>query len=308
MPHEKAHTHPTHATSKRTTILWQGVKHFYLITWAGKGILWVSLLLAQSPEPLQILNTMIERTGTIQGLRYELKKYERIQGKLILEQMRFKLRRQPFAVYGYQISPRKGVEVLFPAEPGSTRLLVKPNSFPYVSITLDPYGDVILENQHQTVKAAGYDQARNLLITAREKYRSDLPRLVKYEGTLIWDGRKCHKLTLQPPAYHIQTYTVKSGDNLFSIAEKFHVGWYKIMELNGIKSPNATLKIGQTLQIPSDYGKVIRLIIDAERYIPLVLEVEDEKGLYERYEYYKVEVDPPLTNKDFSRDNPEYNF
>ncbi|MEN3041177.1 MAG: DUF1571 domain-containing protein [Bacteroidia bacterium] len=273
-----------------------------------KGFLGLSLLLAQSPDPLQILNTVIERTGTLQGLRYELKKYERIEDKLILEHMQFKLRRQPFAVYGYQLSPRKGVKVLFPSEPGGNRVLVKPNSFPYISITLDLYGDILLENQHQTIKAVGYDQFRQLLIAAREKYKGHLPHLVKYEGTLIWDGRKCYKLVLQPPAYRIQTYTVKNGDNLFSIAEKLHVNWYKIMELNSIKSPNATLKAGQVLQVPSDYGKVIRLIVDSERYIPLVIEVEDEKGLYERYEYYRVEVDPPFTSKDFSKDNPEYNF
>lgn len=265
-------------------------------------------LLAQSPDPLQILNTMIERTGTLRTLRYELKKYERIRGKLILEHMRFKLRRNPFAVYGYQISPRKGVEILYPAEPGSNRVLVKPNSFPYVSITLDPYGDLILENQHQTLFATGYDQTRKLLIAAREKYRSDLPRLVKYDGSLTWDGRKCHKLTLYPPSYQIQNYTVKSGDNLFSIADRLHVSWYKIMELNSLKSPNATLKPGQVLKVPSDYGRLIRIVIDAERFIPLVLEVEDEVGIFERYEYYKVEVDPPLTDRDFSKNNPEYNF
>lgn len=265
-------------------------------------------LFAQSPDPLQILNSMIDRTGTLRTLRYELKKYERIQGKLVLEQLRFKLRRHPFSVYGYQISPRKGVEVLYPSEPGSNRVLVKPNTFPYVSISLDPYGDLILENQHQTLFAAGYDQTRKLLLAAREKYRSELPRLVKYDGVLTWDGRKCHKLTLQPPVYQIQTYTVKSGDNLFSIADRLHVSWYKIMELNGIKSPNATLKPGQVLKVPSDYGKVIRVIIDAERFIPLVLEVEDELGIFERYEYYSVVIDPPLTDKDFSKNNPEYNF
>lgn len=279
---------------------------------AMRSLIWIAaylcVLLAQTPDPLQLLNTMIDRTGTLSTLRYDLKKYERIQGKLILEQMRFKLRRNPFAVYGYQISPRKGVEVLYPAEPGSKRILVKPNTFPYVSLTFDPYSDILLENQHQTIFAVGYDQTRKLLIAARDRYRSDLPRLVRYEGTLTWDGRKCHKLTLQPPAYQIQSYTVKAGDNLFSIADRLHVSWYKIMELNSLKSPNATLKPGQVLKVPSDYGKLIRVIIDAERLIPLVLEVEDELGVYERYEYYAVEVDPPLTDQDFSRNNPEYRF
>jgi outer membrane lipoprotein-sorting protein len=86
------------------------------------------------------------------------------------------------------------------------------------------------------------------------------------------------------------------------------VGWYKIMELNRLSSPNASLTPGQVLKVPSDYGKVIRLTIDEKRKIPLIVEVEDEIGLYERYEYYKLEVNPPLTDLDFSRKNPAYNF
>jgi LysM repeat protein len=262
----------------------------------------------QAPDPLRILNQMLDRTGSLRTLSYELKKYERIRGKLVMEHLRFKLRRQPFAVYGYQFSPRKGVEVLYPAEPGSTKVLVKPNTFPYVALTLDPYGDLILEDQHQTLFSAGYDQIRSLLLAAKEKYQTQLPRLVRYDGTLVWDGRRCYKLTLTPPAYQIGTYTVQAGETLFRIAEKLRVGWYKIMELNGFSSPNVSLKEGQVLRVPSDYGKVIRLSIDAERHIPLVVEVEDEQGVYERYEYYGVEVDLPLTDTDFSRKNPAYRF
>ncbi|MCX7606542.1 MAG: DUF1571 domain-containing protein [Bacteroidia bacterium] len=267
-----------------------------------------TLLQAQSLDPLQVLNLLIDRTGTLKTLQYELKKYERVRGKLLLEHMKFKVRRHPFAVYGYQYSPRRGVEVLYPSEAGSNRPLVKPNTFPYVPLTLDPYGDLILEDQHQTLFAVGYDQIRSLLIAARERYRAELPKLVAHEGTLIWDGRRCHKLVLRAPNYRIESYSVSAGDNLFRVSDKLKVGWYKIMELNGFKSPNVSLKAGQVLKVPSDYGKVIRLIIDAERYIPLVVEVEDELGLYERYEYYRVEVDPPLTDMDFSRNNPQYNF
>lgn len=299
--------HVTIEREKGRPLKWMSYQWFHAYFFI-LALLVAPLLRAQNPEPLQILNTMIDRTGTLKTLRYELKKYERVGGKLLLEHMRFKLRREPFAVYGYQLSPRKGVEVLYPAEPGSQRVLVKPNTFPYVSLTFDPYSDILLENQHQTIFAAGYDQSRRLLLAAREQYKQELPRLVKYEGALIWDGRKCYKLLLQPPAYQIRTYTVQAGDNLFSIAEKLRVSWYKIMELNGIKSPNTSLKVGQVLKVPSDYGKLIRVIIDAERFIPLVLEVEDEVGVFERYEYYGVEVDVPFTEKDFSRNNPEYRF
>jgi hypothetical protein len=259
-------------------------------------------------EAYQLLEDMLQETDRIQTLRYELKKYERIQGKLVLEHMSFKLRRKPFAVYGYQHSPRKGVEVLYPAEPGSQKILVKPNTFPYLPITLDPFGNLVLEGQHQTIFATGFDQIRNLLLAAKTRYAQQVHMLVRSAGRLTWDGHPCHKIILEPPKYEIRDYTVQPGDNLFRIAEKLHVGWYKIMELNRLSSPNASLTPGQVLKVPSDYGKVIRLTIDEKRKIPLVVEVEDEIGLYERYEYYKLEVNPPLTDLDFSRKNPAYNF
>lgn len=273
-------------------------------------VLLLSLTLgwAQTPQPLALLDSMLERTGRIRTLHYELKKYERIRGKLVLEHLRFKLRRNPFSVYGYQYSPRKGVEVLFPAEKGSSRALVKPNTFPYVAITLDPYSDLVLEDQHQTIYAVGFDKVRSLLFAARSKYQDKLPQLVRYEGALTWDGRRAYKLTLQPPAYEITSYTATGKENIFQISDKLRVNWYKILELNGLKSASTVPKAGQVLKVPSDYGKVIRLIIDAERLVPLVVEVEDELGLYERYEYYKLEVDPPFTDQDFSRNNPEYKF
>ncbi len=259
-------------------------------------------------EAYQLLEDMLQETDRIQTLRYELKKYERIRGKLTLEHMAFKLRRKPLAIYGYQYSPRKGVEVLYPAEPGSQKVLVKPNSFPYVAISLDPYGNLILEDQHQTIFSTGFDQIRNLLLAAKKRYASQVQSLVRSAGRLTWDGNPCHKIILEPPRYEIKTYTVQAGDNLFRIAEKLHVGWYKIMELNGFSSPNVSLSAGQVIKVPSDYGKVIRLTIDEKRKIPLIVEVDDENGVYERYEYYKLEVNPPLTDLDFSRKNPAYNF
>jgi len=264
--------------------------------------------LPPTDEALKLLENMLEETGRIQTLRYEFKKYERIQGKLTLEHMTFKLRRNPFAVYGYQHSPRKGVEVLYPAEPGSRKLLVKPNTFPYLPLTLDPYGNLVLEGQHQTILATGFDQLRNLLLAAKKRYADQVQNLVRSGGRLTWDGIPCHKIILEPPRYTIQTYTVQKGDNLFRIAEKLHVGWYKIMELNGFSSPGVSLSPGQVIKVPSDYGKIIRLTIDEKRKVPLVVEVEDELGLYERYEYYKLEINPPLTDMDFSRKNPAYNF
>lgn len=56
-------------------------------------------------------------------------------------------------------------------------------------------------------------------------------------------------LGLTPPVSGGISYTVRAGDSLYSIAEKFGIPWQRIAEANGI-SPPYTLRIGQTLAIP----------------------------------------------------------
>lgn len=45
-------------------------------------------------------------------------------------------------------------------------------------------------------------------------------------------------------------YTVVKGDTLSEIGEKFGVSWEKIAELNGIKAPKYTIRVGQKIKIP----------------------------------------------------------
>lgn len=49
-----------------------------------------------------------------------------------------------------------------------------------------------------------------------------------------------------------QTYTVKSGDNLYSIANRFNTSVTTIMNLNNLSNTN--LSIGQQLKVPSSQG------------------------------------------------------
>ncbi len=52
-----------------------------------------------------------------------------------------------------------------------------------------------------------------------------------------------------PPAGAPETYTVQSGDTLFSIATRFHTTVAELKQLNGLK--NDTILVGQKLLVPS---------------------------------------------------------
>ena len=48
-----------------------------------------------------------------------------------------------------------------------------------------------------------------------------------------------------------KSYTVLSGDNLYTIAKKYNIDWHKIADLNQISSATA-LKVGEKLVIPTE--------------------------------------------------------
>ena len=57
---------------------------------------------------------------------------------------------------------------------------------------------------------------------------------------------------------------------------------YKIKELNDIGDE---VKPGQVIKIPSSYAKKTTLYIDKTNYLPIYHKMEDEKGIYEIYEF-----------------------
>ncbi len=81
-------------------------------------------------------------------------------------------------------------------------------------------------------------------------------------GNLGWTNDGCIVDSSQPapnptPSTTGTTYTVKAGDCLSVIGEKFGVNWKDIASLNEIHSPYTIFK-GQVLQIPSQYKPTLK--------------------------------------------------
>lgn len=72
------------------------------------------------------------------------------------------------------------------------------------------------------------------VLKVKQNYFSDIPL-----------GAKCYGTGYQAPNY--LTYTVKKGDNLYTIARKYNVSVDDLMILNNLASPN--LSVGQVLKI-----------------------------------------------------------
>jgi outer membrane lipoprotein-sorting protein len=68
------------------------------------------------------------------------------------------------------------------------------------------------------------------------------------------------------------------------------------------------VKEGQSIKVPSVFGKKITFYVDKRTYLPMVQIVYDDKGLYNRIEYSSCVINPVFREEDFSRKNRKYGF
>ncbi|MCS6904826.1 MAG: DUF1571 domain-containing protein [Bacteroidia bacterium] len=256
---------------------------------------------------VELLQKMIESTRKIQTLSYTQLKWERIEGKLIEEKIEVKLCRKPFQLYIKKHYPDAGAEVLYNGLHNG-KVLVSPGSF-LPTLKLDPHGSLMRKNQHHTIFASGFDQLADIFAHLVKKYEGQGAKLVTYQGTEVWNGKKFYKVQLYNPDFRYQTYTILPNENLITIAKKFKLSEHMILELNKDKIDDYyDTKAGAQIKIPIDYAQKAIVLIDQQTYLPLSISIYDDKGLYEKYEFYNLVVNPPFSADTFSEKNKAYKF
>ena len=68
------------------------------------------------------------------------------------------------------------------------------------------------------------------------------------------------------------------------------------------------VKANQKIKVPNVYGKKMIIYIDKELFIPRIIKVYDEKGLFESYEYHDLQLNPKITEEEFTREYKGYGF
>jgi outer membrane lipoprotein-sorting protein len=255
----------------------------------------------------EVIDKMIQASQQIKTLKYNMKKWERIDGKMEYGYLMCKLQRNPLKIYIYNYTPNPGAEVLYIE--GSQTALVNPNKFPYINLNLDIDGSLLRDKQHHNVITSGFDYMAELLVNAKKKFANDIDKSLKLEGSIHWNKHDCYKVVMENPRYAIQTYTMQPNETVLQVAKKLYVSEYKIIELNkGIVSDALSKAPGKTIKVPSDYGKRIVLYIDKKSFLPIVQFVYDEIGLFEQYEYYDLEINPKFPEKEFTKEFEGYKF
>ena len=260
---------------------------------------------AQNPEAKAVVLQMIDSAKALKGFKSTIRKTERIEGELILQVSEVKVSNNPYEVYVKQLSPKSGVEIL--CADGCKKALINMNGFPWINITLDPTGTTMRRHQHHTVHDSGFDLLANILARSLAAFNPQEQSLVMKKD-VMWLGEPAYSIEMRNEAYSTKSYIVIENENIADIAKKFNVNEYAILELNPECDNYEDIKVGQKLMIPSHYGVRMSLLINKETLLPLLIRVYDHKGLFEEYDYTKLEMNPQFAANEFDESFAEYDF
>lgn len=255
-------------------------------------------------EDIELINKIFNSIDNVKTLRYNLQCNERIKGRMQHTESQVKL----------QVSPRKlylsvrGPEVLWIEGANNGDALVNPGAFPYMNLNLDPYGMLMRKDQHHTIHEMGFRYLADILKDGMKRAGDNLDKYFSILGEETYNGRVCYKLHIAFPDFTWVPYTVKRGENLTTIARRLRVSEYMVLEKNQKLSWYNDVKEGQVIQVPTAYAKLTLLLIDKELLLPVNNKVFDDKGLYETYEYYNLQVNTPIAPEEFTKDYKDYNF
>ena len=235
-------------------------------------------------------------------------KEERFDGKIKSQISDAKLNMDPYKVYVKQREPKEGVEVLFDETINEGKALVNPNGFPWMNLSLDPLGTIMTKNQHHNIKNSGFGLVVSILEFLFEKYGDLAIAKAARQADVKYDGKECFKVIFTNNDFAYIKYTVNKGENLITIAEKFKLSEYMILEKNKKMDDYFDVVEGDVILIPNDYCPKMELLIDKQNMIPLSIKVFDDQGLYESFKYTNVVLNPKFSDLEFTKDNEPYGF
>jgi outer membrane lipoprotein-sorting protein len=263
--------------------------------------------LAQKPSlnTKEIVFKMIKTIEDLERLKYSLKIIERGKKGYNHYESSVKLSRKPRKIYLYI----KGIELLWVSGWNNNKAYVKPNSFPYINLSLDPLGFLMRQDQHHTLNEMGVDYFGGLIEYMALKNGNKFDNYFKLEGEERINNRPCYKVIIDNKDFGYETYTVGENESITSIARKLHISEYMILEVNPkFNDYFDILKKGQTIKVPNAYAKHVTLYIDQLYFLPISIKILDDKGLYEQYDYHFLQVNPKIDDAEFTKQYKDYKF
>jgi len=253
----------------------------------------------------EIVTKSLKSIKEIKSLKYHLKITERGKKGFNYYESNVKFNRNPRLIYLYI----KGIELLWLQGKNNGKALVKPNSFPFFNLNLDPMGNLMRQDQHHTLNEMGYDYFASVIEYNKNKLGDKFDDFFKLAGEEKINNRNCYKITIDNRDFGYVNYTIGNNESITSIARKFYISEYMILEKNPkFNDYFDLLNKGDVIKIPTWYCKTVVMYIDKQYFVPVGLKIFDDKGLFEEYNYHYLQVNPKFEDAEFTRDYKDYDF
>jgi hypothetical protein len=259
----------------------------------------------RNTKPLTILRQMYDSIAAVKTLRLKISALERVDRKFISASSEVKLQVKPRKLY-YR-NTESNVEVLYDSEISPRKALVQPNTFPYISLWLDPAGNIMRRNQHYTLHELGFEFIGKSVALTINKDKEGLDNFI-YHGKYPKNGRNCYLIEYENNSYGYVSYVVGDKETASSIAYRLCVNDHLLRNANALLNDFGYLRKGRVLKVPNLYCKKAIIYIDDRLLLPVSISIYDEAGLFESYDYLSIETNISFQANEFSRNFRGYSF
>ncbi|MBN1118919.1 MAG: DUF1571 domain-containing protein [Bacteroidales bacterium] len=254
-----------------------------------------------------LIKKLIEQKNNTHSVTLTMIMKERIENAYLSKKATFKINYNPYQVYLKQEYPNN-FEVLFKEGENNEKAWVKPSSFPWTTISLNPTGKTMRENNHHSIYKAGFRFIVEVFEYLQSKYKDDFSNMFTYNGLVKYNNLLSHKFTFENPNFSIIDYNLAEGSTLEELSDKLKINDYMVTLLNPELKDYEEIPADTKIKIPTDYSKKIVAYIDIETGYFNGIKAYDENGLWEEYTYVDLKINPNFTELDFDLENPVYSF
>lgn len=264
---------------------------------------------AQAQDAVAIIASMKKAINEVNQSTFILETKERWGTEYKNKTMSFRMQESPKKVYMKDMDT--GVELLYAEGWNDNKGFINPNGFPWVNLSLNVFDSKVVAENHHTIFDLGLGFVNKLLAgfeSTIEGTGKSKASIYKYKGTVVYDGKTCHEIWIFPPVdFKYRDHVMKKDQKLMDLSREIVASDYLIKEKNNLNYTR-TIKKGTSLSVPTAYAKSVKVYIDTKTYFPVVQMLFDERGLFEKYSYKKLDVKPSFEKNEFTSECDKYGF
>lgn len=253
-----------------------------------------------------MVSAMLDSIKKIQTIRFTIQAVEKVGDKYLNETSENKLQVSPRKLYF--INRKKKLEILYAEGENGGKAVVKPHVFPYVTMQLQPTGNLMRKNQHYTINELGFEFLGTSIAKVLSKEKDNFLKCLTYYGKHEKNGYKCHAFVYEAKHFPYIDYVVKEKETVTSIALKQLAHEYIIRLKNKLENEFDYLKPGTKLKLPQYYCKKAVIFLDEKTMLPVSVSIFDENGLIEGYDYTGIILNKPFDPNEFKKNYKDYHF